>query len=295
MVREDVQVQAAEGGGAGERACEPSLRRKVLHGVARLAPALTGRLLAQRYLSPASHLDPAHVARNGARLIPLGPDRAVLRFAASGTTEHSAARVLLIPGHDGHARQFLRLVRDLRRAGAAVDLLILPGHLHPARTLCSLEDIVPAIRHCTRDCGPYDAIGAHCVGARSLLFALGEGLECPRIAFISTPVELPKLIRLGGTQYGLDGPALARFESGVARLCGRYDPAADWRPVARARQGETLVVHARHDYAAPVADARAFAAAIPGAELEVFEQGDHNTILNLATASRRLAGFLAGS
>ena len=281
-------------GGAQERLAPRgalSTRRRALHLAAALAPRLTGRLLARRYLSPASHLDTAHVARHGAELVPLGAEAALLRHAA---LRGGAPRVLLVPGHDGHVRQFSRLVRDLRRAGAAVDLLILPGHLHPARTLCSLADIVPAIRLCLDEHGPYDAVGAHCVGARSLLFALGEGLACPRAALISTPVDLPALIRLGGTHYGLEGAALGQFEAGVARLCAPYDPGTDWRPPAMARRGETLVVHARHDYAAPVAGARALAEAMPGARLEVFEEGDHNTILNHAPASRMLAEFLAG-
>ncbi|MCA0938440.1 alpha/beta hydrolase [Salipiger pacificus] len=269
-----------------------STRRRALHLAARIAPRLVGRLLARRYLSPASHLDPAHVARHGAQLVRIGAETALVRHAAPHA---GAPRVLLVPGHDGQMRQFSRLVRDLRRAGAAVDLLILPGHLHPARTLCSLADIIPAIRRCIEAHGPYNGVGAHCVGARSLLFALGEGLACPRAALISTPVDLPGLIRLGGTQYGLTGAALAQFEAGVTRLCAPYDPATDWRPAATSRRGETLVIHARHDYAAPVAGARALAEAMPGTRLEVFEEGDHNTILNHAPASRMLAEFLAGA
>ncbi|MCT4372073.1 hypothetical protein CLG85_017840 [Yangia mangrovi] len=45
----------------------------------------------------------------------------------------------------------------------------------------------------------------------------------------------------------------------------------------------------------PCRGARALAEAMPGTRLEVFEEGDHNTILNHAPASRMLAEFLAGA
>lgn len=290
VAREDVRAEGAEFARHAFGPAAPSLRRRLLNIAVRIAPRLSGRLLALRYLGSDSHVDPARIARLGeARLVPLGRDMAVLRHPAKS---ESGPRVLLVPGHDGHVRQFARLVRELRRAGAAVDLLVLPGHLYRARSLCSLADIVPAIRRCIADCGPYDAVGAHCVGGRSLLFALEEGLDCPRVAFISIPVDLTRLMRLGGTQYGLRGRGLASFEREVTRRCGPYAPDAPWRPAAERRRGATLVVHARHDFAAPVADACAFAAAVPGAELAVFEQGDHNAILNVAAAVRQVAEFL---
>lgn len=268
----------------------PGVRRRILHLAARLLPGTTGRLLAHRYLSPASHLDPAQATRGGAELLPLAPGMAVLRHPGQ---QADAPRVLLVPGHDGHVRQFARLVRELRRLGAAVDLLILPGHLSRRRMRCGLAEIVPAIHRCGAEHGPYDAVAAHCVSASGLLFALAEGFDCPRLAFISTPIDLPKLLRLGATQYGLSGRCRSVFEATVIRLCAPYGPEAPWREVATARHGDTLVVHARHDFAVPVEDARALAEAMPSARLEIVEQGDHNGLLNIAPAMQALARFLA--
>lgn len=268
----------------------PGVRRRILHLAARLLPGATGRLLAHRYLSPASHLDPAQATRGGAELLPLAPGMAVLRHPAH---QADAPRVLLVPGHDGHVRQFARLVRELRRQGAAVDLLILPGHLSRRRMQCGLAEIVPAIHRCSAEHGPYDAVAAHCVSASGLLFALAEGFDCPRLAFISTPIDLPKLLRLGAAQYGLAGRCRSVFETTVVRRCAPYGPEAPWREVAAARRGETLVMHARHDFAVPVEDARALAEAMPGARLEIVEQGDHNGLLHIAPAMQNLAGFLA--
>ncbi|MBE9637791.1 alpha/beta hydrolase [Salipiger mangrovisoli] len=266
------------------------MRRRLLHLAAALLPGPTGRLVAWRYLSPASHLDPAHAARTGAQLLPLGADMAVLRYPAR---QPAAPRVLLVPGHDGHVRQFARLVRELRLQGAAVDLLILPGHLSRRRKRCGLAEIVPAIQDCGTTHGPYDAVAAHCVSASGLLFALAEGFDCPRLAFISTPIDLGKLLRLGATQFGLSGRCRAAFEAQVIRQCAPYGPEAPWRRVAAARRGETLVLHARHDVAAPLEDARAFAEAVPGGRFEVVDEADHNGLLHVVPAARRLARFLA--
>lgn len=265
-------------------------RRQALALAARLLPGLTGRFLAGRYMSSPSYLDPEKTRRE-ARLLPLGDDMAVLRYPATGKAA-ATRRVLIVPGHDGHARQFVRLVASLRRSGAEVDLLVLPGHLREGRTRCGLVEIVRAIHQCGDSHGPYDAVAAHCVSASGLLFAMAEGFSCPRFALISTPVDLMKLMRLGATQYGISGRCLAAFERRVSQLCGPYRPDTPWRSLVEARTEPALVLHARHDFAAPSADARDLAQALPKAQLDLLEQGDHNSILGMTSAIRSLTEFL---
>lgn len=268
-----------------------SARHAVLLFAARLAPSITADLLARRYLKSGACVPPAsREGRDAVSFVQAAPDVAVLRQRPHGACR---GRVLLVHGHDGNVRQFARLARALCKAGAEVDALILPGHLDAAREICSMASITRAIRHCAETLGPYDGMLGHCVSANGLLFALDEGVTSSRIVFVSAPIELPKLIRLGGTQYGVGGRCLDRFVQAVSRLGAPYPLDLPWRPMAARRGEKLLAVHARYDYAAPVTDLGALGEIWPDAQIEIFEQGDHNSILHMNAPIDAITAFLS--
>ncbi len=262
---------------------------RIRAALVRWLPGLTARVLARRYLQSTACLRLQDLG-GGFDVIDAGRDTAILRHAAMGKGD--GRRVLIVPGHDGHYRQFARMVRALQRAGAEVDLLILPGHLRPARSICSMRHITRAILAAERDHGPYDGIAAHCVSANATLFALQDGLTCARLALISTPVDLKRLVRSGGQQYGLSGRSLDRFVSRVSRLGAPYALDTPWVPIAKARSELLLMVHARDDWAAPASDIHALAACWRGAETAILDHGGHNSILSSRTAVARITDHL---
>ena len=79
----------------------------------------------------------------------------------------------------------------------------------------------------------------------------------------------------------------------VSRLGAPYAVETPWRPLAAGCRIPLLALHARHDYAAPAAEVEALAKVAPDARVKVFEQGDHNTILNMSIAATALVAFLA--
>ncbi|WP_424976712.1 hypothetical protein [Mameliella sp.] len=268
------------------------LRRAVLLSATVLAPRLAANKLARRYLtSDQAVLDALAGRSHGFEIIDLGQDCFVLR-SRFRMNAANAPRVLIAPGHDGHIRQFTRVVRALQKRGATVDMLIYPGHGHAARQICSLGDIVDTICRAARSEGPYAGIVAHCVAANAMFHALERGVSAPRITLISVPLDLPGLIRLGGRQYGLSGRCLDQFVDRVSALgapCTIYKP---WQPVAATREEDLLIVQSRNDYAAPIEKARPLAAVWPGAKMEEFDHGGHNGILNVTSAINRIAEFM---
>lgn len=270
------------------------LRRPVLHASAKVLPRLTARQLARRYLSSVVSLSiDKMTSREGVSFHPLGQRAGILRFAPTAPAQSGPRRILLVHGHDGHVRQFLRLIRQLRADGIAVDALILPGHLTPERTVCGVADIVGAIADAHREHGPYDGAIGHCISANAILFALGDGLlTCPRLAFVSMSVDMPFIVRQGGEFYGLTDPCARHFVESVSDLCVPYPLTKPWEPIARTRTEPLLVVHARRDTAAPVENAEALAAIWPGARLMVSDTGDHNGILNVTPAITAIADFM---
>ncbi|MBN9889249.1 alpha/beta hydrolase [Salipiger abyssi] len=276
---------------SGLRTLLKSARHNALLLASRVAPAVTASLLARRYLKSATFVGPVQRrTRRGVSFFQAAPDVAVIRHQPQGVRR---GRVLLVHGHDGNVRQFARLARALRNAGAEVDALILPGHLDPAREICSVATVTRAIRHCAETLGPYDGMLGHCVSANGLLFALDEGITSPRVVFVSTPIELHKLIRLAGTQYGIANGCLDRFVQAVSRLGVPYPVDLPWQPLAARRGEKLLAVHARHDYAAPVKDLDALGRIWPDAHVEVFEQGDHNSILHMNAPIKAITEFLS--
>lgn len=266
-------------------------RRKALLTAARVAPRLTARQLAKRYLTSTASLDRARACAGGkAEFLPSGDAAAVLRYPALG--EPSGQRILLVHGHDGHVRQFGRLIQALQLAGAEVDALILPGHVEPERAPCSMADITRSILDCARCHGPYDGAIAHCVSANGLIFALEDGLDCGRVVLVSTPLDLRKLFRLGGSQYGIDGDCLEHFVDEVSRLGAPYPAEAPWRQIAESRSEPMLAVHSRHDYAAPSEDVPELAEVWPEGRIEIFEKGGHNSIVSQAEPVRAITEFL---
>lgn len=269
------------------------LRRGALTLAARLAPKRTAKLLARRYLS-SSHgfLDELAHRKHAFDILRLAPDLALLRHAAPTA---DAPRVLVVPGHDGHYRQFTRLLRSLKQAGFGVDLLVLPGHMHRGEGLCSMRDMTHAVLRATDAQGPYHGMIAHCVTANATLFALDQGLHCPRVALISAPLNLRRLVRQGGALYGLEGRGLDAFVEAVDGLGAPFGITTPWEPAAKARHEPLLMVHARGDYAAPLEDVEHLAQLAPGAALSVFDNSGHNAILNNKAAIARVTDFLRES
>ncbi|ETA52337.2 hypothetical protein P279_09260 [Rhodobacteraceae bacterium PD-2] len=256
----------------------------------RLAPEATARVLARRYLRPNVALlgDPDAVARWGTVVRP-APGLTLLRRPAAAGPE--APRVLIAPGLNGHFRQFTRLAGALGDAGLTVDFLVLPGHGHPGEGLCGLNQIVSALETVTAQ-ARYHGIVAHCVSANAALLAPPTTAPLARLALVSAPLDLPRLIRLGGTQYGLTGPCLDRFCQHVSALGAPWPTDSPWQPGALAREDTLLMVHGQHDDAAPPEDLAQMAEVAPRTRIALFESGGPNSILTMHGPCTQLAAFM---
>ncbi|MCJ7871134.1 alpha/beta hydrolase [Phaeobacter sp. J2-8] len=270
------------------------LRRHALDVMTKLSPRGTARMLARRHLTPSAcflaDLD-RYSPEDITQITVDGVTR--LNFPAlAKDNSPSGKRILIVPGLDGHFRQFLRLIRRLQTAGVTVDLLVLPGHLGPQRDMCSMRDIAESIHSVTRSHGPYDGVIAHCVGCNGTLFALKHCDLSPKLAFVSTPVNLANLVRQGGRQYGLDGRCLDTFVAEVSRLGAPYAIETPWDHMTANRSEDLLVVHARQDWAVPFDDVTDIGDTWPGAKVQIYEHGEHNSILNVRSAITEITSFM---
>lgn len=266
------------------------LRRRLFRAASRIAPQTLADRLAYRYVCSSraliEDLDPSHYQF---KIKTIESDMAILRHDATASKANDK-RILVVPGHDGHYRQFIPLIRELNISGVTADFVVLPGHMYRKRSVCSLQAITEAILRATEAYGPYEGLIAHCVSANAAILALRDGLICPKVALISTPLELAKLVRMGGAQYALSGQCLDLFMNKVAQL-GAWQHISPWREIAPSRTEKLLLIHAEHDYVAPVNDLDELHKLWPNAELNRFEYCGHNSILNKKRAVSRTVSF----
>jgi len=134
-----------------------------------IAPRIMAQVLARRYLTSTANLvDSLGKIKQEFSVIELDDDSSVVRFK-NLRRDAAVSRVLFVPGHDGHFRQFARLVKQLTTNDVDVDVLVLPGHVHPERTVCSVKSIVISIRTAFESLGGYDCVVAHCVSSNSVI------------------------------------------------------------------------------------------------------------------------------
>ncbi len=258
----------------------------------KIAPGETAKFLAKRYLN-SSHAMLTDLAERPDMFsqTPVG-DGLVLHFKPEDRPV-DAKRVLIVPGHDGHFRQFLRMITALHKAGFAVDFVALPGHLTPEAYACDMGMMARIIRATVNKCGPYHGIVTHCVTANALIFELANGPLSDRIVLASLPLNVSKLVRHGGELMGLSDAPLDRFVDAVDALGAPYHLDTDWRAICKDRTERCLLLHSQDDFAAPVDDIYALRDVWPGTQTQILERGDHNGIVAMRSASDSIIAFMS--
>lgn len=269
------------------------LRRVVRRCLGRIAPGYASRVFARRYLiTSESFLKDIGLEVRGITLVSLSEDHYLLRVPLPDGRQ-LARRVLIAPGHDGQFRQYVLMIQQLQARGIQADVLVYPGHRVARSAVCSIRHIVDSIQQAAAQHGPYDGLIGHCVGSNAALFCLRDGLSFPRLALVSTPIDFPKMVAVGGGQYGLTGAHLNTFVQEVSRKGLPYPIDLPWKPLVAQRQEPLLIVHAQNDWVAPVSDTEELAAAWPGARRLVIPGSGHNEVLFSRSAAKALAAFFA--
>ena len=263
---------------------------KAVPSVAQVFPRLTAKVFARRYLQSEHQIlrdvrhseTPFEVIKCGAGYI--------LRLDATDA-QGTRRRCLIVPGHGGHYKQFLRLIRNLHKNQFSVDILAFPGHLGKKRETCSMRSIAQTVRTASKQHGIYHLLVAHCVSANAVLFELENGPLSARYAFISIPLKLQNLIRSGGELIGLAGKSLSYFIKQVDALGAPYQLDKDWYKVAESQSAPLLLLHSTNDFAAPFEDIAPLQRTWPAAQVTLYESGDHNGIVTSKRTVARLVTF----
>jgi len=126
-------------------------------------------------------------------------------------------RVLLLHGWGGHSVQMAGFIPALRAAKADIVAIDAPGHGRARGRMSTLFHFADAAAMAVKQFGPCDAAIAHSLGSTALCWAMGLGLQIPRVVLMApmpAPIAtLPRFCRFIGAPPGLSRRMVGLLEA----------------------------------------------------------------------------------
>lgn len=265
------------------------------------APALATPLALRLFFTP---LPGKWVARRRAVPAPWQAQR--LAFEGASLTvwrrrdvAPDAPRVLLLHGWAGDAQQLRPLGELLAWRGFDAVMVDFPAHGRSDGWRTTLPQWSRALFTLTGSLGPWHGAAAHSAGAMALAHAAARGLPVQRLALLGTAPPPRAIVQAFGGALRLPARLQTRMRERIEADEGvpfsQFE--TPWLAAQVAGLGRplpTLLVHDEGDRLAPMAPARALAAAWPGAQLHVTQGLGHRRLLSDDAVLQRVAAHLGG-
>jgi len=253
-----------------------------------VAPALVAPFFRRLMLHPRRHVSapPALTLRAADERLDLGEGLVAWRWGEGPT-------VLLAHGFEGSPAQFGAVIDALVERGCAVVALDMPAHGASGGDEASPATFARAVDQALRRLGTVHAVVGHSLGAAAGLYAVAQRGGVGRIALISSPSALERVLRGFAGAVRLSRRGADAFVASVERRVGQ--PAADFdvKRIAPLLSLPILLVHDQNDRQVPVAEAARAAHILPGAELMVTRGLGHNRLLADPAVVTAIVEFVA--
>jgi len=239
-----------------------------------VVPALVAPFFRRLMLQPRRHVSapPALTLRAADQRLDLGEGLVAWRWGEGPT-------VLLAHGFEGSPAQFGAVIDALVGRGYAVVALDMPAHGTSGGDEASPGTFARAVSQALGQLGTVHAVVGHSLGAAAGLYAVAQCGGVGRIALVSAPSALERVLRGFAGAVKLSRRGADAFVASVERRVGQ--PAADFdvRKIAPLLSLPILLIHDQNDRQVPVAEAARAAHALPSAELMVTRGLGHNRLL----------------
>ncbi len=200
--------------------------------------------------------------------------------------------VLLVHGWGSRAGRFSTLGPALVEAGFRVVAHDAPAHGASSGTEAALPLFAKALCTVGQHFGRAAAVVGHSLGGAATVLALRDGLQAERAALIAAPSDIEVFPHRFADFFGLPARVREIMQQNLER---RFQMA--WADVHSDRvvsslSQPALIVHDRDDTDVPLADARAIAAAWPGARLVITVGLGHRGVLRSSEIVHHVIHFL---
>jgi pimeloyl-ACP methyl ester carboxylesterase len=239
-----------------------------------LAPALVAPFFQRMMLQPRRHVSapPALTLRAADERLDFGDGLVAWRWGEGST-------VLLAHGFEGSTVQFGAVIDALVERGYAAVALDMPAHGASGGDEASPGTFARAVGRALGRLGPVHAVVGHSLGAAAGLYAVAQQGGVGRIALVSAPSALERVLRGFAGTVKLSRRGADAFVASVERRVGQ--PAADFdvKKIAPLLSLPILLIHDQNDRQVPVGEAARAAHILPDAELMVTRGLGHNRLL----------------
>lgn len=159
----------------------------------------------------------------------------------------------------------------------------------------SVVDLATSLTAVAAAHGPVAGVVAHSAGAMATLYAMQRGLAVERLALIAPSVSLTSTLTALRHHLGISERTSAKVLSRLGRMVEAPPEAFELIDLGRtlADPPPLLVVHDVDDPEAPIADARAFVAQWPGAQLVETSGRRHRRVIWAPETVAAVADFFA--
>ena len=266
----------------------PPLPIAALAAASYVAPALVAPFFRRLMLHPRRHVSapPALTLRAADQRLDLGEGLVAWRWGEGPT-------VLLAHGFEGSPVQFGAMIDALVERSYAVVALDMPAHGASGGDEASPATFARAVGQALCHFGSVHAVVGHSLGAAAGLSAVAQRGGVGRIALVSSPSALERVLRGFAGAVRLSRRGADAFVAAVERHVGQ--PAADFdvKRIAPLLSLPILLVHDQNDRQVPVAEAARAARMLPGAELMVTRGLGHNRLLADPAVVTAIVDFVA--
>lgn len=200
--------------------------------------------------------------------------------------------VLLVHGWNSRGTHWGAYVDALTEAGFRAVGVDAPAHGDSPGDRCHVLGYGLRLVEVARQVGPLAGVVAHSFGAGATVLALDRGLRAERVALLSGPASLAKVVERWGRGHLLPEGEIAAFLDRVERAVGEPIEELDLMRIVVGLDQPALIVHDRSDEDVPVGDGLAVAEAWPGARMLVTERYGHRRILIAREVVREVLAFL---
>jgi pimeloyl-ACP methyl ester carboxylesterase len=253
-----------------------------------VAPALVAPFFRRLMLHPRRHVSapPVLTLRAADQRLDLGEGLVAWRWGKGPT-------VLLAHGFEGSPAQFGAVIDALVERGYAMVSLDMPAHGASSGDEASPGTFARAVSQALGQLGPVHAVVGHSLGAAAGLYAVAQHGGVGRIALVSSPSALERVLRGFAGAVRLSRRGADAFVASVERRVGQ--PAADFdvKRIAPLLSLPILLIHDQNDRQVPIREAARAAHMLPNAELIVTRGLGHNRLLADPAVVTALVNFVA--
>lgn len=248
--------------------------------------------LANPAVMPLRSAEQQQLAAMKTEVVTCGPYRS--RVLINDNDDPQAKRVLLLHGWGGHPMMLAHLQPRLQASGYRVYTPFLLGHDPASPAACDLPAQYRLLLAMQATYGPFDSVVAHSAGGIILAMAHSVGFALNRVALLSAPASLSKLL-----QHYL---MLHRAADHYLPLLGayfqsRYPMLVDVQTEHpyTFREAPVLILQGTRDQRIDPANGELIQAQLPGSQLHRVEDAGHLGILSHPPSLQTLVSFLCAT